>query len=431
MRVVTFAAGASLAVAASAVLSGVAVAQQTQVPTLRAAVTGAPGDPAAALALGRALRRAGLLDEAGVELRRGRSLSAGTGTALKVDWEIERLEFDRRDFVKATALCKDLGGLPGAKAEGHACLAAAQLVRQRATEALSETAIALAIDARCFEAKLAEGRAYALQLQGEKAEASLRSAIALRPSAVEPFIELGRVLEREGKLDDALANLRAAVQLDPDGPDALYALAMALPPGTEQTDLLDRTVRERPSFVDAWLALGDVQYAAGRTARAKEAAAAALRVDGSNARAQVLLGRVALDEGHPDEAIDAARAALRVMANSAAATLLVADAQARKGEVDLALEAYQAAWGLDHGDPTPLVHASQACHSAGRDTSARAFGIKATQEFPKWAPAWVALGDALAAQGETQAARDAYRKALAGDGLADRAAVASKLAALR
>ena len=74
------------------------------------------------------------------------------------------------------------------------------------------------------------------------------------------------------------------------------------------------------------------------------------------------------------------------MANSAAATMLVADGQAKKGELDLALEAYQAAWGLDHGDPTPLVHASEACHTGGRDTSARAFGIKATQEFPKWGP---------------------------------------------
>ena len=78
------------------------------------------------------------------------------------------------------------------------------------------------------------------------------------------------------------------------------------------------------------------------------------------------------------------------------------------------------------------MHASEACHAASRDTSARAFGAKAAQEFPNWAPGWVALGDALVGQKEIKDARDAYRKALAvTDGSIDRSAVAQKLAALQ
>jgi tetratricopeptide (TPR) repeat protein len=139
---------------------------------------------------------------------------------------------------------------------------------------------------------------------------------------------------------------------------------------------------------------------------------------------------VALAEGHADEAVRAGEAALKIVANSAAGKLLVADGNASKGEIDLALEAYQAAWGLDHGDPTPLVHATEACHAAGRDTSAKAFGLKAAQEFPRWGPAWAALGDALVAQGEKAAAKDAYQKALAGDGPVARDAVQKKLSGL-
>jgi len=121
-----------------------------------------------------------------------------------------------------------------------------------------------------------------------------------------------------------------------------------------------------------------------------------------------------------------------IVANDAAAMLLVADSNAKKGELDMALEAYQTAWGFDHSDPTPLVHASEACHAASRDTSARAFGAKAVGEFPNWAPGWAALGDALVGQGETKAARDAYRSAVgAPDGPVDRRAVAQKLAALK
>ena len=113
----------------------------------------------------------------------------------------------------------------------------------------------------------------------------------------------------------------------------------------------------------------------------------AVKSDAGSVAALVLSGKVALAMDRPDDALRAGQAAMKIVANNAAAVLLVADSDARKGDIDLALEAYQTAWGLDHADPTPLVHASQACHTASRDTSARAFGAKAAQEFPNWAQA--------------------------------------------
>jgi tetratricopeptide (TPR) repeat protein len=146
----------------------------------------------------------------------------------------------------------------------------------------------------------------------------------------------------------------------------------------------------------------------------------------------VLAGQVALAEGRGDDALAAGRAALKILASSGPAELIVADALARRGELDAALEAYQTAWGFDHRSPDALVHASEACRRGDRDTSARAFGEKATQEFPRWAPGWAAFGDALTARSELPAAREAYRMALgAPEGAIDRDAVARKLAALK
>ena len=130
--------------------------------------------------------------------------------------------------------------------------------------------------------------------------------------------------------------------------------------------------------------------AAGNLAAARDAADTAVKSEPGNVAALVLSGKVALAGDRPDDALRAAQAALKIVPNNAAAVLLVADSDARKGEIDPALEAYQTAWGLDHADPAPLVHASQACHAAARDTSARAFGAKAAQEFPNWAPGWAA-----------------------------------------
>ncbi|HXN33161.1 MAG TPA: tetratricopeptide repeat protein [Polyangiaceae bacterium] len=421
-----------LALALPSFFSSPVWAQESQLDALRASAKSNGSNAAAALATGRALRRAGDSADALVELRRAAALASSQPDVLiAVDWEIARAHMDRHDFLQARAACRVLGALPGASAEGHACAAGAHLVWQRASEALAEVALALAADPRCYQAKVAEGRAGELTLDAAKSEAAFRVAIGWRPEGVDAHVGLGRVLLRDGARDEALAELRRAVQLDPNGPDALYELGMALPPGPESAALLERATRERPSFADAWLALGTQELSAGRLAEARKAGEATARHDAKSVGPHVLLGKVALADGRYDDAIHEGERALSILASSAPAKLLVADADAKKGDLDRALEAYQAAWGLDHGDPTPLVHAAEACHAAGRDTSARAFGAKASLEFPAWGPGWAALGDALAAQGEKRTARDAYAKALSGGGPVDRAAVQKKLATLR
>jgi tetratricopeptide (TPR) repeat protein len=404
-------------------------AQESQLDSLRIVARSAPTDPDAALEFGRALRRAGHFGEAMTELRRGVAVASSKPAALtQLHWEVARVYMDRHDFRAALGACGVLGAVKGAGAEGHACAANAHLVWQRATEALSETATALGQDPHCYEAKLAEGRAQEFALDLAKSEAAFRTAISWRPQSADAHVGLGRVLLKSGKKDEALVELRKGQTLDPNSPDALYELATSLPGGHESMTLLERATRERPSFADAWLALGGQELAAGLLTDAHRAAEEAVRNDPKSAGPHVLLGKVALADNRPDDALREGETALKILANSASAKLLVADADAKKGDIDRALEAYQAAWGLDHGDPAPLVHASEACHLAGRDTSARAFGVKATQEFPDWAPGWVALGDALVGQGEKRAACEAYTKSLTVNGSIDRDSVQRKLA---
>jgi tetratricopeptide (TPR) repeat protein len=429
----------ALVVASDAASERTAAAQESRLDELRTASRAKPGDPLAVLAYGRALRRAGHPTEALVELRRGVAVAGAARDAIaQLHWEAARTYGDKHDLPRAMASCHELERKRGAgpettpTPESHACTAMAYLSWQRATEALSEAAACLATDPGNYEAKLAEGRAHELELKPLDAETSLRAAIGMRPDGEDAHVALGRVLWKEGKRDAGVAELRRALQLDPYDPDALFELGSALSPGSESAGLFDRATRERPAFAEAWLALGGERLAAGDLAGAKAAADTAVKSDPGSVGALVLQGKIALAFDHPDEALRAGQAALKIVANSAAAVLLVADADARKGEIDAALEAYQTAWGLDHANPVPLVHASQACHAANRDTSARAFGAKAAQEFPNYAPGWAALGDALAGQKETALARDAYRKALGvPDGVIDRAAVSQKLAALR
>ncbi|HEV3192908.1 MAG TPA: hypothetical protein VGY54_20520, partial [Polyangiaceae bacterium] len=164
-------------------LSGEAAAQESKLEALRASARAGAGDPAAALALGRALRRAGHGPEAQAELHRGLAVGAARPEIVaQLRLEIARAYADRHDLPRAMASCKELERHRGAgvdtvpTAQSHACSAIAYLGWQRATESLTESAAALAQDPSSYDAKVAQGDAYELELQPTEAEAAFRAA---------------------------------------------------------------------------------------------------------------------------------------------------------------------------------------------------------------------------------------------------------------
>jgi tetratricopeptide (TPR) repeat protein len=327
--------------------------------------------------------------------------------------------------------CRAMASLPGGGYASHACAADTHLLWRRASEALLETEQALANGTQTYEAEVGEGLAYELELKEDAAEQSFRTAIGWQPDRWEAHVWLGRLLVRRLKRDEGIAELRKALALDPDGPDESYELARTMPANAEADVLLHKAINERRNFGAALRRLAEVDVEIGRLPQALAAAETALKADPTDASSHLVMGKVSLAENDLDQAIVEGKAALAIVANSAEAKLIIADSYAKKGEVDLAVEAYEAAYGFDHGDPAPLVRASLACHTAGRDTSAKAFGEKATKEFPDWGPGWVAYGDALAGNKETAPARVAYETALKSRGPVDAAAVRAKLGALK
>lgn len=421
---------------AFALVASSAGAQESALDGARSAVKSQPASLDASIALGRALRRAGRYAEALTELRRGASLlpgRAGDG-AVRVQWEIARTYVGQRDFGQAMVACKVAGAQTGgaAAAAGHACAAEAHLLWRRATEALVEVQAALSGGTKSYEAKVAEAQAYLLQLKEADAEKALREAIGWKEDAPAAHRILGRLLVDQGKVDAGVVELRRAYALDGTDPDVCFELARGLGTTAEAQVLYQRAVKERPSFTDAWIKLAELELGGGRPADARKSAAQALAGAPQDASAHVLMGRVAYAEGKYDDAINEAKTALGILGNSAPAKVLMADALAGKGEIDLALEQYQAAYAFDRTDPATLIKAADACRRAGRFTSARAFGDRATKDFPDFAPAWVAYGEALLADKETGAAKAAFDKALAAPkGTIDKDAVRAKIAGIK
>ena len=309
------------------------------------------------------------------------------------------------------ASCKELERRKGAGPEtvptvqSHACAAIAYLGWQRATESLTESSAALATDPTSYDAKVGAGAAPTSSSSSppRPRRRFARADRACAATAKTPTSGWVASSARRGRRTRGSPSCEARSRSTRATPTRSTSSATRCGPRAESAGFFERATRERPSFTDAWLALGRQELAAGKVADASAAADAAVRSDPGSVAALVLSGKVALASKRPDDALKAGQAALKIVPNNAAAVLLDGRQPRDEGRGrSRRVEAYQTAWGLDHKDPTPLVHASQACHAASRDTSARAFGAKAAQEFPNWAPGWVALGDALVGQKEAE-----------------------------
>lgn len=392
--------------------------------------------PEVALAHGRALRRAGREAAALAELRRGLAFTTGKNeTTARLHLEIARTQIAQRQFEQAMATCKGLEKVDGTEAWMRLCNAESHLLWRRGTEASAELTKATAANAKkpatevTYFVHVAEARVRELETKESDAETAYRAAIGVDGTRNDAHVLLGAMLRRIGK--DGLPSLKKGVELDPKDPVAQLEYGRGLHAGSaEQIAAFEKAVAERPTYLEAMRALVEGYVAARRLPDAKKTVDAVLKLAPNDVYSHVVAGRVLLAEGKADEAIKEGETAHKLMPNAAPAKLLVADGWAKKGEIDLAIEAYQAAFGLDHSDYTPLVNAAHACIAAGRVTSAKAFGRRATQDFKEHAAPWVALGDALAADKDKDGARTAYESAKKAKG-ADGPAIDKKLAALR
>jgi len=412
----------------TALLGGAAPAAGESIESLKTAAKKPPKAPEQALELGRALRRAGLFNDA-VRVLRSSYARAGAGElAERLRLEAARTYIAADQQKLARRECGSFKGISRIKQQ--VCIGEAALLWRRASLALPAAERALELSARDYDALVVKGRALQLMGKASEAEAALREAIAVDPSAFEAPRYLGELLQLAGRKADATALLRKAEANAPQEPEVLVLLAGAVTPGNEALKLLERAIAIRPDYGAAHASMGRVLAQQKQPARAARALEKAILTNPKNADWRAALARVRLDQGDAASALAEARRALKLVANHGPAKLAEADALAASGDIDMAIEAYEAAYGYSRMEPAALVHAARSCLSHKRPTTAQAFAERATQSFPKWGPAWEVLGDVARASNDKPVARDAYKKALAGEGPVDRAAVQKKLSSL-
>jgi serine/threonine-protein kinase len=191
----------------------------------------------------------------------------------------------------------------------------------------------------------------------EEAIAAYREGIRLEPEFDPAYTDLGLALEKKGQLDEATAALQEACRLKPDRADYRVQLGKVLVKREridEAIAALQEAVRLDPKWAEAHLQLGLALARQQRSDEAEKAFKEAVRVNPDKAAAHVRLGQVFHEQGRPDDAVVAFREALRLQPNNAWAHGFLGIVLENSGHLDEGIASYRES--LRHDADSPEMH---------------------------------------------------------------------------
>ncbi len=171
-------------------------------------------------------------------------------------------------------------------------------------------------------------------------ETCYRAILASNPDSALAHSNLGNVLLRDGRVDDAIVHETQAVTLQPESEFAHFNLALALfAKGRVDEAILhlEKVLEVNPNHPQACYTLANILADKGKTDQAMAYYQRTLKLDPRFVEARGSLGNVLLQEGQFDEAITQYQKIIEFEPQSATAHFNLAVALVRKGQFDAAV----------------------------------------------------------------------------------------------
>lgn len=245
--------------------------------------------------------------------------------------------------------------------------------------------------------------------QFEEAATHLRKIVFAEPANTRARASLGNCQLMTGDLVNAEASFRTVLETDPKDQNALYGLATLL----LRRDAYDEAAIHAAKLVevlpDSAAALSLLAETGSQDARPGAAIANyrhALRFDPDYQPALLGLANLLLKRNRFDEARELAERAAMGGAGPVEALVVLGDVMSAQGELVGARRAYEAALGRDAQHHAARVKLSSLARRAGDIKMALRQADDAWTDAPDFREAGNAVGAALAALGERQAARE-------------------------
>ena len=227
--------------------------------------------------------------------------------------------------------------------------------------------------------------------------------LAKRPENARAHSNLGLILYRSERLDEAIAHYRESLRLDASDAHVHYNLGLAwMKTGrlAEAVAPLSEAVRILPYYFNAQLNLGIVLMKLDRAQEAVPHFAAAIRHDPAPAEAQFQLGVALAALGRWTEAIEHYALAVQGDPQHAEAQSNWGVALLQTNSMPAAIEHFTAALHLRPGWPAAHFNLAQALARSGRTDEALAQYAEVIRLDPAHADAHLNLGIALAQTGK-------------------------------
>ncbi len=394
-------------------------------------------DPRISLALGTAFLRQGDIDAADeVAL----AMVARSPSAYQSYLLTGRVAQARDDAAAALAALRQAAALAPTNGALQSQVGDVFLESGRLDDAATAYNTALSLDRRSVPALTGIGRVYQRQSLYRQAEASLRRALQLVPSDPGALSSLGRVLLASGRAADAVPVLEQAVELQAASQetvpaDTLTSLADAyLAAGQIDEGLAIYTERLALDPEQAPLVIAQALLNAGQSDRAVETMQQYVDDRPNDPAALALLGLVLRQVGRAEESLEPLAQAVELDPQYAPAIIQQGDALLDLERTIEAEERYRTVVDRLRGTPDALQAASpadpapvfevvepwrawtglaRALQIEGRLDEALTLAREVEAQRPEVLQTPLLVGDLLRAQGDFDAAQQAYGRAVA------------------
>ncbi|MEH6828535.1 tetratricopeptide repeat protein [Parasphingorhabdus sp.] len=185
-----------------------------------------------------------------------------------------------------------------------------------------------------------------------EAEQGFSRAIKLNPDYPDAYVNMGNMLQKQGKLDQAIAAYQRALAIKSDHPDACYNMGNAQAERGKLDEAIAsyrRALALRPDYAEAQFSIGNALQKQGRLDAAIAAYQRALAIKSDYGEAYNNIGNVLQKQGRLDEAIAAFQRALALKPDHADAHNNIGNALQDQGKPDAAISAYLRALARNPG----------------------------------------------------------------------------------
>jgi len=258
---------------------------------------------------------------------------------------------------------------------------------------------------------------YVLEKEDRIDEAIDRYVQALRinPDYETAHYNLGNALEKQGRLEEAISHYLEALRIKPDVPKTHNNLGYVLEKQGRVDKAIDhylRALRIKPDYGQAHNNLGNALARQGRIDEAISQYLMALRIDPDYVGARNNLGLALYKQNRIDEAIGHYQAALRTNPDLEATHYNLANALVGQGRTDEAIDHYKEVLRINPNAVEVLYKIGVVLERQGRLNEAIELYKEALRKNPNLEVAHNNLGNILAKTGRIDEAVDHYFQAL-------------------